>query len=531
MAKNKNSKMSIGPWAFGTAGCVIIIWGFSWFFICNLFPATSDSSTTSSYWTERGTFGDMFGAVNSLFSGLALAGVIIAIFLQRKELELQRQELELTRGEFKKQTEEFEKQNDNLNIQRFENTFFNMLNMLNEIVKTVEYKKRAYAKAAFSDHKRDMTVDKTYGDPPIKFTKFANMQKVEIVRECINRWHLEQYFRVIYTTLKFIEESKLVYKDKKRYSNILRAQLSNDELFFLGYNCLIDEGFIPFKMLLEKYTFLKHLPQYEKNYLIHQEGCDNTSFYHSRAFDKNVKFSKEYLDEVDHKFKELEIENYINYEEIHDIDLEWLSNKAYIAYNEAGKYLDRYSGPVTGGRPARHILYDFCSDFWKKSIKLLGQEGPCICWHQLNKFYEMDKHPGALNKYDMVLSAYMILCAAIPESDREAVFNEIFSISKDYMKSYSEISHILEMKSARLNTQIENSENLSESKSGKKLISEYLIYKEWLKLGLDDVKRFVENSKEKPDGWQFRETLYVLLTLYIVSKYDKWGGAESAAVY
>jgi len=41
------------------------------------------------------TFGDMFGAVNTLFSGLAFAGLIYAILLQRSELELQRKELEL----------------------------------------------------------------------------------------------------------------------------------------------------------------------------------------------------------------------------------------------------------------------------------------------------------------------------------------------------------------------------------------------------------------------------------------------------
>lgn len=58
---------------------------------------------------DRGTFGDMFGAVNALFSGLALAGVIYAILLQRQELSLQRrdlflqrQELELTRQELAK---------------------------------------------------------------------------------------------------------------------------------------------------------------------------------------------------------------------------------------------------------------------------------------------------------------------------------------------------------------------------------------------------------------------------------------------
>lgn len=49
--------------------------------------------------TDRGTFGDMFGSVNALFSGLALAGIILTILLQHKELKLQREELILTRKE------------------------------------------------------------------------------------------------------------------------------------------------------------------------------------------------------------------------------------------------------------------------------------------------------------------------------------------------------------------------------------------------------------------------------------------------
>ena len=55
-----------------------------------------------STWNDRGTFGDMFGAVNTLFSGFAFAGVIYAIFLQGKELELQREELSMTRNELAK---------------------------------------------------------------------------------------------------------------------------------------------------------------------------------------------------------------------------------------------------------------------------------------------------------------------------------------------------------------------------------------------------------------------------------------------
>lgn len=60
-------------------------------------------------WQDRGLFGDMFGSVNALFSGAALAGVIYTIFLQRKELQLQRRELEMTREELHRSAEAQEK--------------------------------------------------------------------------------------------------------------------------------------------------------------------------------------------------------------------------------------------------------------------------------------------------------------------------------------------------------------------------------------------------------------------------------------
>lgn len=60
-------------------------------------------------WAESGQFGDMFGGLNALFSGLAFLGVIYAIFLQREELGLQRKELELTREELKRTAEAQEK--------------------------------------------------------------------------------------------------------------------------------------------------------------------------------------------------------------------------------------------------------------------------------------------------------------------------------------------------------------------------------------------------------------------------------------
>lgn len=48
---------------------------------------------------DAARYGDTFGFANSLFSGLAFAGVIVAIVLQTRELRLQRQELHETRDE------------------------------------------------------------------------------------------------------------------------------------------------------------------------------------------------------------------------------------------------------------------------------------------------------------------------------------------------------------------------------------------------------------------------------------------------
>lgn len=68
---------------------VITLWTITPFAVRMLYPDI----------THQGQFGDLFGSVNALFSGLAFVGVIFAILLQREELKLQRQELAATRTE------------------------------------------------------------------------------------------------------------------------------------------------------------------------------------------------------------------------------------------------------------------------------------------------------------------------------------------------------------------------------------------------------------------------------------------------
>jgi hypothetical protein len=68
-------------------------------------------------WATRGQFGDMFGAANALFSGLALAGVVIAILLQKHELKLQRIELKATREELARSAKAQEQTEQHLRLQ------------------------------------------------------------------------------------------------------------------------------------------------------------------------------------------------------------------------------------------------------------------------------------------------------------------------------------------------------------------------------------------------------------------------------
>ena len=83
-----NNKPSYKP-LFYVAVAITIIWALSFVLIRIFFKN----------YETMGQFGDLFGSINSLYSGLAFAGLIYTIYLQRNELELQRKELQETHNE------------------------------------------------------------------------------------------------------------------------------------------------------------------------------------------------------------------------------------------------------------------------------------------------------------------------------------------------------------------------------------------------------------------------------------------------
>lgn len=229
----------------------------------------------------RGTFGDQFGAVNALFSGLAFAGLIYTIILQRrdlvlqrKDLKLQRQELALTRHEMEQQTAEFEKQNETLRIQRFENTFFNMLSQFQEVVDSLSAKYRRHGedivvsgREVFRASFESMPIIVDIPKNGIPYQRYIGMtyaiSNVNMDGYCKADvpTYFDHYFRLLYRILKFVRDTPLVnnFDDEYEYTSMLRAILSRYELVWLYYNGLSEYGNEKLKPLIERYAMLKNL--------------------------------------------------------------------------------------------------------------------------------------------------------------------------------------------------------------------------------------------------------------------------------
>lgn len=223
----------------------------------------------------------MFGAMNTLFSGLAFAGIIFAITLQSQELELQRKELEQTRAELKGQKEQLENQNKSFLIQMAENTFFQMLRLHNDIINGMDIRKEnVVIKTGRDCFKRFYDNFKSkYED--LNF--IINTMEVEMAintayEQTLSNFQADtsHYFRNLYNIIKFIHNS--ILPNKKMYTNLVRAQLSSYELALLFYNCLSNVGNEKFKPLVEKYSLLKNLDFSLLADITHIELYDNKAF-------------------------------------------------------------------------------------------------------------------------------------------------------------------------------------------------------------------------------------------------------------
>jgi len=109
---------------------------------------------------ESNEIGDSYGALNTLFSGLAFAGIIISIFMQNDELKLQREELELQRQEIINNRKELEKQANSLS----DSARISALTSLLQHYQTMENQSSGPNKYKFADKKQSIvnSIDAIY---------------------------------------------------------------------------------------------------------------------------------------------------------------------------------------------------------------------------------------------------------------------------------------------------------------------------------------------------------------------------------
>ena len=92
-------------------GAACLLWAIYWLFVVTVLLPVPEGGSSDALYARRGQFGDMFGAVNALFTALAFAGLLYTIFLQRRDLAIQGRNLALTLKEVRDQSEAFKKQN------------------------------------------------------------------------------------------------------------------------------------------------------------------------------------------------------------------------------------------------------------------------------------------------------------------------------------------------------------------------------------------------------------------------------------
>ena len=254
----------------------------------------------------RGLFGDSWGGVNAIISAFAFAGVIVTLFLQNRDLNLQRKEMA-------RQREEFEKENETFKYQRFENLFYNMLNLQQELTRDLVIEDNGTGedtiikkgREVFPYFYEEMKVRYHYknGSEVTTFKHILSIdedykKKLVAVRQL---WFMDHYMRHLYRIFRFINDANEISDVKKReYAEIVRATLSPYELVFLYY---IGFSHPRFKVLIEKYTLLNNLrpfllaasgerdlvaKKFENDYTYEMDmDIDETNEYRKTAFKKN----------------------------------------------------------------------------------------------------------------------------------------------------------------------------------------------------------------------------------------------------
>lgn len=225
-------------------------------------------------------YGNAFGFVNAVVSGLALLAVAYTLKVTRDQIRDGQQQFEQQQRQLQQNTEVLEAQKNELarqvavmGQQAFDTRFFQLLALLQSIVDSLEVPQAinltARARAAFKQiysyfqtSTHGLGSGKSGGKPD-DMAPEERRQQVSDAFRAFYRAHtndMGHFFRTLYHVVLYVDRSTLSDKDKYAYVRLVRAQLSQHQLTLLFYNGLTSEcGWPKCFRLIKEYRLLKNM--------------------------------------------------------------------------------------------------------------------------------------------------------------------------------------------------------------------------------------------------------------------------------
>ena len=255
MARISYNGLLLNKWFYISIGGVFIIVScviFKWNHTIQVFDSEFSADTNL-----LGTYGDFIGGVLGTIFTLLSVLLVIKTFKEQQKVSNQNSE--------------------QLEIQRFNDLFFELLKLyqseVNELCgqgknvskannkETIEVEEIEYSNKDFFDMEKKYIQDnyrnrKSYEGNRENAVNYYMLFFIE------NSTKMGAYFRTLYRIYDLIDSSSINEKIKKNYLKIMRAQLTESELFFVRYNAMTYYGY-NFIYYINKYHILKHLPAFE----------------------------------------------------------------------------------------------------------------------------------------------------------------------------------------------------------------------------------------------------------------------------
>lgn len=237
----------------------------------------SDKTKFENVGEKYGTYGDSYGSLNTLFSGLAFAVLIISMFMQRQELKAQREELAAQRGELTAQRKEAEQSNkiadeqkkitaqqstlikqqiDEAKVQNFYTFLFQYLKNFDSLIE--RSKIYSYNLKPIEHSQSIIACAKEFSKQLL--SPSSNLDDEYEGTAAWLKWDINDtlYLNNIFMIMDYIIENQNII-DIKQAIKILLSHLNRELLLCLTWAAIVKNPDL--KLMIENYGLLRNLPR------------------------------------------------------------------------------------------------------------------------------------------------------------------------------------------------------------------------------------------------------------------------------